>query len=201
MYLIRYNIVMYMIKQTEIFSKWLLKLKDAKAKVAILRRIQRVQDGNFGDYKTISSEISELRITTGPGYRVYYTKRNEEIVILLIAGNKSTQTEDILKAKKIANANVNLLKDVITEDEPLVGIEPSCILSFRDEYPDLVVNSLKKSAKQLASRTLLFDEFVLREIKKGNILTSAFKDDKLKIYLHGHCHQKSLASVVIIEAA
>ena len=101
-YLIRYNIAMYMIKQTEIFSKWLLKLKDTKAKVAILRRIQRVQEGNFGDYKSVSSEISELRITTGPGYRVYYTKRNEEIVILLIAGDKSTQSEDILKAKKIA---------------------------------------------------------------------------------------------------
>lgn len=102
MYLIRYNISMYMIKQTEIFSKWLLKLKNTKAKVAILRRIQRVQEGNFGDYKSVSSEISELRITTGPGYRVYYTERNEEIVILLIAGDKSTQTEDILKAKKIA---------------------------------------------------------------------------------------------------
>jgi len=102
MYLIRYNITMYLIKQTEIFSKWLLKLKDTKAKVAILRRIQRVQEGNFGDYKAVSSEISELRITTGPGYRVYYTKQNEEIVILLITGDKSTQTEDILKAKKIA---------------------------------------------------------------------------------------------------
>ena len=102
LYLTRYNIAMYMIKQTEIFSKWLLKLKDTKAKVVILRRIQRVQEGNFGDYKSVSSEISELRITTGPGYRVYYTKRNEEIVILLIAGDKSTQTEDILKAKKIA---------------------------------------------------------------------------------------------------
>lgn len=93
---------MYMIKQTEIFSKWLLKLKDTKAKVAILRRIGRVQEGNFGDCKSISSEIIELRITTGPGYRVYYTIRKEEIVILLIAGDKSTQTEDILKAKKIA---------------------------------------------------------------------------------------------------
>ena len=101
-YLIRYNIHMYILKQTDIFSKWLLKLKDTKAKVAILRRIQRVQEGNFGDYKSISSEINELRITTGPGYRVYYTIRNEEIVILLIAGDKSTQSEDILKAKKIA---------------------------------------------------------------------------------------------------
>ena len=93
---------MYIIKQTEIFSKWLLKLKDTKAKVAILRRIGRVQEGNFGDCKSISSEISELRITTGPDYRVYYTIRKEAIVIIFIGGDKSTQTEDILKAKKIA---------------------------------------------------------------------------------------------------
>ncbi|MDF1875779.1 type II toxin-antitoxin system RelE/ParE family toxin [Sulfurimonas sp. SAG-AH-194-I05] len=93
---------MYMIKQTDIFSKWLLKLKDTKAKVAILRRIQRVQEGNFGDYKSISSDISELRITTGPGYKVYYTKQNEEIIILLVGGDKSSQQEDIIKAKKIA---------------------------------------------------------------------------------------------------
>ena len=102
MYLIRYNVFMHMIKQTDIFSKWLSKLKDTKAKVAILRRIQRVKEDNFGDYKSISSEVSELRITTGPGYRVYYTKRNEEIIILLVGGDKSTQKEDIIKAKKIA---------------------------------------------------------------------------------------------------
>jgi len=70
--------------------------------VAILTRIQRVQKGNLGDCKSISSDISELRITSGPGYRIYYTKRNEEIVLLLVGGDKSTQTEDILKAKKIA---------------------------------------------------------------------------------------------------
>ena len=62
---------MYLIKQTELFSKWLYKLKDIKGKVSILRRIDRMKKGNFGDYKSLSDEISELRLITGPGYRVY----------------------------------------------------------------------------------------------------------------------------------
>jgi len=92
---------MYLIQQTELFSKWLHKLKDIKGKVAIIRRIERAKQGNFGDYKVISSEISELRITTGPGYRVYYTIKGEEIVLLLVGGDKSTQSKDIEKAKKL----------------------------------------------------------------------------------------------------
>ena len=70
---------MYLIQQTELFSKWLHKLKDIKGKVAIIRRIERVREGNFGDYKVINSDISELRITTGPGYRVYYTIKDKKL--------------------------------------------------------------------------------------------------------------------------
>jgi len=92
---------MYLIKQTDIFSKWLTKLKDIKGKVAILRRIERIKSGNFGDCKPISSKINELRIMVGSGYRVYYTKRDNEVIILLIGGDKSTQSKDILKAKKL----------------------------------------------------------------------------------------------------
>ncbi len=92
---------MYLIKQTNIFSKWLSKLKDTKAKVSILRRVDRMKLGNFGDYKSINSDIFELRITTGPGYRIYYTKQDDEIIVLLIGGDKSSQSEDIKKAKKI----------------------------------------------------------------------------------------------------
>lgn len=92
---------MYIIKQTNIFSKWLLKLKDTKGKVSILRRIDRMKLGNFGDYKSVGNNISELRITIGPGYRVYYTQKGDEIIILLIAGDKSTQSDDIKKANEI----------------------------------------------------------------------------------------------------
>lgn len=92
---------MYLIIQTEIFSKWLHKLKDVSGKVCIIRRIERIKSGNFGDSKSVGDEVFELRITTGPGYRVYYTKRDDEIVILLLGGDKSTQSKDILKAKQI----------------------------------------------------------------------------------------------------
>lgn len=92
---------MYLIKQTELFSKWLYKLKDIKGKVSILRRIDRMKKGNFGDYKSLSDEISELRLTTGPGYRIYYTKKDDEIIVLLVGGDKSSQSKDIEKAIKL----------------------------------------------------------------------------------------------------
>jgi putative addiction module killer protein len=72
-----------------------------KGKVSILRRVDRMRLGNFGDHKSVGENISELRIPTGPGYRVYYCVKKEEIIILLIAGDKSSQSDDINKAKKI----------------------------------------------------------------------------------------------------
>ena len=92
---------MYKIKQTTKFSSWLLKLKDIKGKVSILRRVDRLKTGNFGDYKSLGENVFELRIQSGPGYRVYYTKKGDEIIILLIAGDKSTQVADIKKAKSL----------------------------------------------------------------------------------------------------
>jgi len=92
---------MYLIKQTDIFLKWLKKLKDIKGKVVILRRIDRVRYGNFGDYKYLGDGVNELRVDFGPGYRVYFSIKNSEIIILLIGGDKSTQNSDIKKAKEI----------------------------------------------------------------------------------------------------
>lgn len=92
----------YDIKQTDIFSKWLLKLKDIKGKISIIRRIDRMRKGNFGDHKGLGDEVSELRFTSGAGFRVYYTVRNGEIVLLLVGGDKSTQKVDIQKAKNLA---------------------------------------------------------------------------------------------------
>lgn len=98
-------------------------------------------------------------------------------------------------AKKYAIQNVALLKDIVSEDVPLVGIEPSCILSFRDEYPDLVPAEMRAEAKRLAKSCLLFDEFIMREAKAGRIKKDAFKEFEDEIFLHGHCHQKSLIGV------
>ena len=92
---------MYFIKQTNIFSQWLKKLKDIKGKVAILRRVDRMKYGNFGDFKYLGGGVSELRISFGPGYRIYYTKKESQVIILLVGGDKSSQNSDIIKAKKI----------------------------------------------------------------------------------------------------
>ena len=92
---------MYEIKSTKTFSKWLSKLKDMKGRIAVARRIERMEYGNFGDVKSISARISELRITTGPGYRIYFTKKKETVIILLIGGDKSTQSKDIVKAETL----------------------------------------------------------------------------------------------------
>ena len=92
---------MYEIKSTKVFSKWLGKLKDMRGRISIARRIERMENDNFGDVKSVGTNISELRIPTGPGYRVYFTKREEKIIILLVGGNKSTQSKDIEKAEEL----------------------------------------------------------------------------------------------------
>ena len=92
----------YEIHTTEVFDKWTAKLKDRQAAMAIALRLARVASGNFGDTKIIGDGVSELRTFVGPGYRIYYTIRNNEIVILLCGGDKSTQQNDIKQAKELA---------------------------------------------------------------------------------------------------
>ena len=99
------------------------------------------------------------------------------------------------RAKVIANKNIELLKDVINEQTPLIGIEPSAILTFRDEYIDLANDDLFEESKKLASNVYLIEEFLANEIQKGNISSSFFTNEKKKIMLHGHCQQKAISSL------
>ncbi|GAB3176207.1 FAD-binding and (Fe-S)-binding domain-containing protein [Telluribacter humicola] len=99
-------------------------------------------------------------------------------------------------AKKIADKNVRMLKDVVSFESPLIGIEPSAILTFRDEYPDLVSEELIEDAKALAKNTLQLDEFIAREMDAKRISKSLFKQEKKLIKLHGHCQQKAISSLV-----
>ena len=108
------------------------------------------------------------------------------------SGRAAMSKGNLNLAKKFALKNVNLLKDKVTAQTPLVGIEPSCILSFRDEYPDLVPAELRHEAKALGRNALLFDEFIMREVAAGRINAEDFKTDTVEIWLHGHCHQKAL---------
>lgn len=92
----------YEVRQTEEFATWLDGLRDTKAQARIVRRVELIEQGSFGDVEPVGEGVSELRIFYGPGYRVYFTVRKRTVVFLLGGGQKRTQTKDIKQAKKLA---------------------------------------------------------------------------------------------------
>jgi FAD/FMN-containing dehydrogenase/Fe-S oxidoreductase len=97
-------------------------------------------------------------------------------------------------ARKIAIKNIVMLRDLVSDERPLVGIEPSALLTFRDEYPEIAGSALAGDARAIARNTLLFEEFICREIDKGHISSAQFTDQPMRVLLHGHCQQKAIAS-------
>ena len=97
-----YNSAMIEVRQTQAFSVWLHRLKDANAVARIVGRIRRLEQGNPGDSKSVGKGILEMRIDYGPGYRIYYSHRGAQIVILLCGGDKRTQQQDIKRAQMLA---------------------------------------------------------------------------------------------------
>jgi Fe-S oxidoreductase len=121
------------------------------------------------------------------GYEVLIPRHKES--------GRTFMSKGLLRAaRKVAINNILLLKDIITENTPLIGIEPSAILAFRDEYPGMVNRDLANAAINLGKNSLLFEEFICREAEKGMIDSSFFKSDIRNIKLHGHCQQKAVAS-------
>lgn len=94
--------MVFEVRSTSEFSRWLADLRDLKAGLHITRRIDRLVTGNFGDSKPVGKTVSELRINYGPGYRVYFTRRGIMVVILLCGGDKATQARDIKRAQVLA---------------------------------------------------------------------------------------------------
>ena len=90
------------VRRTGAFIDWLVALRDVAARARIAKRIDRIAQGNFGDAKSVGDGVSELRFTFGPGYRVYYTRRGDIVVILLCGGDKSSQARDIKTATRLA---------------------------------------------------------------------------------------------------
>ncbi|GGH03423.1 oxidoreductase [Parapedobacter pyrenivorans] len=138
----------------------------------------------FTEYNDVSIGQATYRLLTALGYQVELARHVE-------SGRTYLSKGLVRKAKAIANTNVNYLKDLITTNTPLIGIEPSAILTFRDEYPDLVDKELQKDAYQLAKHTLLIDEFLAMEMEAGHIVESMFSDVPRQVKLHGHCYQKA----------
>lgn len=157
-----------------------LKTKEKKGEVTLFV-------DEFSNYNDVEIGIKMVKLLTALGYQVYTLPHKPS--------GRAWMSKGMLdKAKKLAIANVSMLKDKVNAHRPLIGIEPSAILSFRDEYPDLTGNSLKKQAIELGKNCLMYDEFIANEIDKGNICPEAFTSQKQNVLLHGHCHQKALAS-------
>lgn len=140
----------------------------------------------FTNFNDVEIGIKAIRLLNAFGYRVILPDHEESGRTFLSKGL-------IRKAKALAESNVQKLKDLISDETPLIGIEPSAILTFRDEYPELVAAPLKAAAGVLAKNVFMFDEFVMREA--GSRIKGLFTTETRLVKLHGHCHQKALASV------
>ena len=95
---------MFEIRKTKTFAKWLDGLRDMRARARVQVRIERLGTGNVGDAKSVGEGVSEMRIDCGPGYRVYFTKRGSEVIVLLAGGDKRTQDADIRTALRLARS-------------------------------------------------------------------------------------------------
>ena len=149
----------------------------------------------FTNYNDTEIGMKAIMLLEKLGYEVIIPKHEES--------GRAWLSKGLLRdAKKIAQKNVSLLAPLINADTPLIGIEPSAIFSFRDEYVDLVDDAQLQEAKELSSNVYLIDEFITKEIAKGNITKEKFTKEKKLIKLHGHCQQKALnvltASVTIL---
>ena len=94
---------MFSIRLTQEFHDWLDDLKDARAQVRIAARLRLAEAGNLGDWKAVGGEVSEMRVAFGPGYRLYFTRRQSILIVMLAGGDKSTQARDIKRAQRILN--------------------------------------------------------------------------------------------------
>jgi len=142
----------------------------------------------FTDYNDTEIGIKAVLLLEELGYEVIIPEHEE-------SGRAWLSKGLLRKAKKIANKNIELLYPLISAETPLIGIEPSAILTFRDEYIDLADDDKWEKAKTLSKNVFMLEEFIAMEIDKGNIRSDQFRSETKTIKLHGHCQQKALSSV------
>lgn len=143
----------------------------------------------FTNYNDVEVGKKAILLLIRLGYEVIIPKHKES--------GRTFLSKGLLKeAKQIAEYNINALEAIVNETIPLIGVEPSAILSFRDEYIDLTRGELKKKAKGLSKHVYTIEEFISRELEMKNISSKVFTEEKRLIKLHGHCHQKALSSLV-----
>jgi FAD/FMN-containing dehydrogenase/Fe-S oxidoreductase len=158
--------------------------KTADAKGA--RRVYLFCD-EFTNYNDTEIGIKAIQLLEKLGYEVVIPQHIE-------SGRTWLSKGLLRKAKEIVNKNIAFLHPIISEETPLIGIEPSAILTFRDEYIDLATDEQLEAARQLSRHVFTFEEFIAREMEKGAIRAAQFTTEKKVIQLHGHCQQKALSS-------
>ena len=142
----------------------------------------------FTNYNDTHIGIKAIQLLQRLGYTVVIPNHIE-------SGRTWLSKGLLRKAQQIANKNIEMLAPLISPQTPLVGIEPSAILAFRDEYPDLATDANLQAAKKLAANALLIEEFLAREIEAGHLTAASFTTEPRQIKLHGHCQQKAVASL------
>ena len=142
----------------------------------------------FTNYNDTETGIKAILLLEKLGYEVALPEHRE-------SGRAWLSKGLLRKAQTIARENVSVLSPLVTEETPLIGIEPSAILTFKDEYVDLVADEQLDTARALAGNTYFIDDFIAREIDRGHIRSEQFTSEPLQIKLHGHCQQKALSSV------
>jgi FAD/FMN-containing dehydrogenase/Fe-S oxidoreductase len=166
--------------------KWYNKYSKGKNKSA-QRRVYLFCD-EFTNYNDTEIGIKAILLLEKLGYDVVIPKHEES--------GRAWLSKGLLRyAKKIANKNISLLKGIVNNENPLLGIEPSAILTFRDEYVDLADDEQFVAATELSKNVFLVDEFIASEIKRGKLDKNLFTKESRKIKLHGHCQQKALSSL------
>lgn len=140
----------------------------------------------FTNYNDVETGIHAIELLHVLGYQVGIPGHRE-------SGRAAISKGLLKKAALLASKNIELLSPLVTGAQPLVGIEPSAILGFRDEYPDLCPEELRAAAIDLAKNTFTIEEFICREYEAGRIEGSCFSAEKKDILFHGHCHQKALS--------
>lgn len=172
-------------KQT--FRSWHGQLKPFEPSVASRGSVWLFVD-EFTDYLDGQVGQDAVRLLQGLGYRVNLCAHPE-------SGRAAMSKGLLAHAARVANENVARFKDIVNDETPLIGLEPSAILGFRDEYLRLVGPALKESAKALSAHTYLLEEFLYREAVAGRITAEDFDIEERAVFLHGHCHQKALSNL------
>lgn len=169
------------------FSKWFTHYKQQVLTPDANKTVYVFVD-EFTEFNDVDSGIHAVKLLNHLGYTVLGCPLHN-------SGRAYISKGFLDEARQVAEENIQWFSKHNTNSLPIIGIEPSCILGFRDEYPKLLRGEWQEKAKTISMHTFMIDEFLYQEMKKGNLRSDVFKKDAKPIRIHGHCHQKAMGAV------